>query len=97
MGAFDGHYVGYRSGGNKIAAEAAECADKERTRAKASVQPIQYAEYVAGDLETQTDPYVMIDGVHYTLLQAHELATEILSIVKVETVTKYKLDIKQEK
>lgn len=81
--------------GNKIAAEAAECADQERARKKISMQDCQYAEYWLGDLETQEDPYVMIDGVKYTLLQAHELATEILSMVKVETVTKYKLDIKE--
>lgn len=92
MGAYDGHYVGYRAGGNKISAEAAECAEAEKARKKSTVQS-QYAEYVRGDLETQEDPYVMIDGVHYTLLQAHELATEILSMVKIETVTKYKLDI----
>lgn len=88
MGAFNG-----RGFGNKIAAEAAECAEQERARKKKTMHDCQYAEYVRGDLETQTDPYVMIDGVHYTLLQAHELATEILSMVKIETVTKYKLDI----
>lgn len=83
MGAFNG-----RGFGNKISAEAAECAAQEKAR----VSP-QYAAYVAGDLETQEDPYVMINGHRYTLLQAHEMATEILSMVKIETVTKYKLDI----
>lgn len=92
MGAYDGFRGGYRTGGNKISAEAAECAEAEKARKSTRVSP-QYAAYVAGDLETQEDPYVMINGHRYTLLQAYEMATEILSMVKIETVTKYKLDI----
>lgn len=46
---------------------------------------------VRGDLDTHTDPHVMIDGQRYSLDAAHALAEWILQNVQAETQIKYRL------
>lgn len=96
MGTYDGYPAvnrAIRANGatmtNKIAAEAAECAAQEKQRA---VQE-KNARYVYGDLDNQEDPYVYVSGGKYTLLQAYELACEILANVKREEKVTYKLEV----
>lgn len=46
---------------------------------------------IRGDLDTFTDPHVMIDGQRYSLDAAYALAEWILQNVQAETQIKYRL------
>lgn len=49
------------------------------------------AEIIRGDLDTHTDPHVLIDGKRYTLKAAYELAEFLIQNIETKTVVKYNI------